>query len=121
MLSSHVRGCFELCMCKMCTIILLTTFVWPLIWGWKLVDLVILVSNKYQRLNHNVLWNLLSIYEIMDRGIPKCTHTCSKRSLAMTFVAILLLQASKMAILENRPMSKNTKRLPCLVEGKYNI
>ena len=45
---------------RMCTIILLTTSVWPLVWGWKAVDLVSLVSNIDQRLYQNVLRNLFS-------------------------------------------------------------
>jgi hypothetical protein len=55
-------GCFELYMRKMCTIILLMTSVWPSVWGWKVVDLVSLVSNSIdQRLDQNVLRNLFYI------------------------------------------------------------
>jgi hypothetical protein len=86
-----VHGCFELYMHRMCTIILLTTSVWPSVWGWKVVDLVSLVSNIDQRLDQNVLRNLLSRSEIMDCGIPKCTHTHSKKSLAVAFCCDTLL------------------------------
>jgi hypothetical protein len=55
------------------------------------VDLVSLVSNIDQRLEQNVLRNLLSLSEMIDCGIPKCTHTCSKKSLAVASVVILFL------------------------------
>jgi hypothetical protein len=82
-------------------IILLMTFVCPLVWGWKAVDLVSLVSNSDQRLDQNVLRNLLSIYEIMVCGIQKCTHTCSKKILVVASVVILFFQVVRMTILEN--------------------
>ena len=85
---------------RICTIILSTTSVWPFVWGWKVVDLVSLVSNGDQRLDHNVLRKLLSQYEIMVCGIPKCTHTFSKKILAMAIAVILFLQATKITILE---------------------
>ena len=71
----HVRGCFKLYMHRICTIIMLMTSVWLSVWGWKVVDLVSLVSSIDQRLDQNLLRNLLSQYEIMDCGIGKCTHT----------------------------------------------
>lgn len=92
----------------MCTIILLTTSVWPSVLGWKAVYLVRLISNIEQKLNQNVLRNMLSQFEIMDCGIPKCTYTRSKKSLTIAFVAILFLSATKMAILENLLMTTNT-------------
>jgi hypothetical protein len=51
---------------KMCTIIGSTTYVWSSIWGWKEVDFVSLVSNNDQRLDQNVLRNLLSQSEMMS-------------------------------------------------------
>jgi hypothetical protein len=51
----------------MCTIILLKTSVWPSVWGWKVVDFVSLVSNIEQRLDQNVLRNLLSSILDIDR------------------------------------------------------
>jgi hypothetical protein len=65
------------------------------------VDLVSLVSSCDQRLNQNVLRNRLSQYEMMFCGIPKCTHTRSKKRLEVTSVVMLFLQANKIAILEN--------------------
>jgi hypothetical protein len=35
-------------------------------------------------------------------GIPKCTQTHSKKSLVVAYVVILFLQATRIAILENR-------------------
>lgn len=102
-----MRGCFELYMRKMCMIILLTTYVWPSIWGWKVVDLVSLVSSIDQRLDQNALRNLMSRSKTMDYGIPKCTHTSSKKSLAVASAMILFLQAAMMAILESVDDHKN--------------
>jgi hypothetical protein len=56
---------------KMCKIIQLTTYVWPSVCGWKDVDLVSLVSNIDQRLDQNVLRNLLSLFEMIDCVLEK--------------------------------------------------
>ena len=86
-----MRGCFELYMRKMCTIILLMTSVWPSVRGWKAMEFMSLVSIIDHRLDQNVLRNLLSQSEIIDYGIPKSTHNRSKKSLAVTFAVILVL------------------------------
>ena len=121
MLSSHVHGCFELYMCKMCTIILLMTSVWPSVWGWKAVNFVSLVSSINHKLYQNVLRNLLSQYEIIYYGIPKCTHTHSKKSVVVASTMIFFLQAAIMAIFENLSMTTNTQSLSCLVEGRPDM
>jgi hypothetical protein len=64
------------------------------------VDLVSLVSSSDQRLDQNVLRNQLSQSETLVCGIPKLTHTRSKKSLAVAFAVMLFLQATKIAILE---------------------
>jgi hypothetical protein len=64
------------------------------------VDLVSLVSSSDQRLDQNVLRNRLSRSEIMVCGIPKCTHTHSKKSLAVASAVMFFLQAARIAILE---------------------
>ena len=83
-------GCFELYMYKMC-MIMLTTSVQPSVWGWKAVEFVSLVSSIDHRLDQNVLRNLLSRSDIIDCGIPKCTHTHSKKSLPVASVVIFFL------------------------------
>ena len=103
-----MRGCFEFYMRIMCTSILLTTSIWPSIWGWKVVDLVSLVSNIDQRLDQNVLRNLLSRSDMIDCGIPKCTNTRSKKSLTVDYVVIFFLQVDIMAIFENLSMTMKT-------------
>ena len=108
-------------MWSMGTIILLTTFIQPSVWGWKAVDLVSLVSNSVRRLDQNVLTNLLYQYDIMVNRIPKCTHTHSKKILVMLFTMILFLQATNIAILENLSTTINTQSLPCLIEGRPDI
>ena len=105
-------------MWSVCTIILLMTSIEPSVWLQKEVDLVSLVSNNIQRLDHNVLMNLLSRFDIMVYGIPKCTHTHSKKSFTVSSTVILFLQADNIAILENLSMTTNTQSLPCLVEGR---
>ena len=60
-------------------------------WGWKVVDLVSLVSNIDQRLDQNVLRNLLSRFDMIDCGIPKCIHTRSKKNLAVDSAVIFFL------------------------------
>ena len=55
------------------------------------MELVSLASSIDQRLNQNVLRNLLSQSKMIDRGIPKCTHTHSKKSLVVDFAGDILL------------------------------
>jgi hypothetical protein len=64
------------------------------------MDLVSLVSSSDQRLDQNVLRNILSQSETMVCGIPKCTQTHSKKSLAVASAVMLFLQATIIAILE---------------------
>jgi hypothetical protein len=66
------------------------------------MDLVSLVSNSDKRIHHNALKNMLSQSNMMVYGSQKCTHTCSKKSLALASVVIHFLQAIIIAILENR-------------------
>ena len=69
---------------------------------------VSLVSSIDHRLDQNVIRNMLSQYDIIDCGIPKCTHTCSKKSLAVASAVIFFLQAAIMAIFENLSTTTNT-------------
>jgi hypothetical protein len=64
------------------------------------MDLVSLVSNNDQRLEKNVLRNMLSRSEMMVCGIPKWTHTRSKKSLVVSVDVMVFLQAVRMAIFE---------------------
>ena len=100
---------------------MLTTFVCPSVWGWKVVDLVSLVYNIDQRLDQNVLRNLLSQSDMIYFGIPKCTHTHSKNSLAVASAVILFLKAVIMAIFENLSTTMKKQSFPCLVEGSSNM
>ena len=85
------------------------------------MELVILVSSIDQRLDQNVLRNLLSQFEMIDCGIPKCTHTHSNKSFVVAFAVILFLQATIMAIFENLSTTTKTQSFPCLVEGRPNM
>ena len=85
------------------------------------MDLVSLVSNIDQRLDQNVLRNLLSRSDMIDCGIPKCTHTRSKKILAVTSVVIFFLQAAIMAIFENLSTTTKTQSFPSLVEGRPDM
>ena len=100
---------------------MLTTYVWPSVWGWKYMDLVSLVSNIDQRLDQNVLRNLLSQSDMIDCGIPKCTHNCSKKSLAVASAVIFFLQVAIMAIFENLSTTTKTQSFPFLVEGRPDM
>src|ERR1700722_5529976 len=106
---------------RMCTIIRLMTSAWPSVCGWKVVDLVSLVSSIDQRLDQNVLRNRLSRSEMIDCGIPKCTHTRSKKSLAVASAVIFFFQAIIMAIFENLSTTTKTQSFPCLVEGRPDM
>jgi hypothetical protein len=55
------------------------------------VDLVSLMSNSDQRLDQNVLRNMLYRSEMMVCGIPKWTHTRSKNILAVSIAVIFFL------------------------------
>jgi hypothetical protein len=96
-----VHGCFDFYMRIMCTIIWLMTSVWPSIFIWEAVDLVSLVPIIDQRLDQNILRNLLSRSEMIYYGIPKFTHTRSKKILAVAFAVIFFLQTIIMDIFKN--------------------
>jgi hypothetical protein len=81
-------------------IIRFMTSIWTSILGWKAVDLVSFVSNSDQRLDQNVLRNILSQSVKMVCEIPRCTQTRSNKILAMDYAMILFLQATRIAILE---------------------
>jgi hypothetical protein len=55
------------------------------------VDLVSLVSNSDQRLNHNLLRNMLSLSKVMAFGIPKWTHTRLKKIFEASLVVMFFL------------------------------
>jgi hypothetical protein len=65
------------------------------------VDLLSLVFNSDWRLDQNVIRNMLSRSNTMVYGISKCTHTHSKKSLAVASIVILFLRDVGMVILEN--------------------
>jgi hypothetical protein len=85
------------------------------------VDLVSLVSNSDQRLDQNVLRNLLSRYEVMVCGIPKWTHTRSRKILVVSVIVMLFLQVVIMVIFENRSTTTNTQSLSFLVDGSLDM
>jgi hypothetical protein len=85
------------------------------------VDLVSLVSSSDQRLDQNELRNRLSRSEIMVCGIPKCTHTHSKKSLAVAYVVMFFLQVARITILEKRSTTTKTQSFPLLVDGRPDM
>jgi hypothetical protein len=85
------------------------------------VDLESLVSNSDQRLDQNVLRNQLSRSEIIFFGIPKCTHTHSKKILEMASDVMLFLWASKIVIFEKWSTMKQTQTFPCLADGRTDM
>jgi hypothetical protein len=85
------------------------------------VDLVSLVSNSDQRLEKNVLRNLFSRLDMMVCGIPKWTHTRSKKRLAVSTTVMVFLQVVRMAIFENQSTTKNTQSFPCLVDERPDL
>ena len=97
------------------------TSVWTSIQGWKVVDLVSLVSSSDERLNQNVMINQLSRSETMVCGIQKCTQTRSKKSLAVASDVIFFLQETIIAILEKRSTTTKTYSFPCLVDGRPDM
>lgn len=89
--------------------------------GGNVMELLRFVSNNDERLDQNLLRNLLSQSEIMERGIQKCTYTHSKKILVVSSATILFLQAARMAILENILMTMKVYSWPCLVEGNPDM
>ena len=85
------------------------------------MDLASFVSNIDQRLDQNVLRNLLSRSDMIECGIPKCTHTRSKKSLAVASAMIFFLQAAIMAMFENLSMTTKTQSFACFVEGRPDM
>jgi hypothetical protein len=81
------------------------------------MDLVSLVSS----IDQNVMRNQLSWSEIMVFGIPKCTHTRSKKSLAMAYVVMFFLQAARITILGKQSTTKKTQSFPLLVDERPNM
>jgi hypothetical protein len=64
------------------------------------VDLVRFVSGIDQRIDNNLMRNKLSQSKKMFFGIPKCTHTRSKKILVVAFVVMHFLQVVRITILE---------------------
>ena len=85
------------------------------------MDLVSFVFNIDQRLDQNVLRNLLSRSDMIDCGILKCTHTHSKKSLVVASAVIFFLQATIMAMFENLSTTMKTQSFPCLLEGRSDM
>jgi hypothetical protein len=85
------------------------------------VDLVSLVSSSDQRLDQNQLRNRLSQSKIMVCGIPKCTHTRSKKSLAVASAVMFFLQVTRIAILEKRSTTTKTQSFPLLVDERPDM
>jgi hypothetical protein len=85
------------------------------------MDLVSLVSTIDQRLDQNVMRNRLSRSETMVCGIPKCTQTHSKKSLAVASTVILFFQATRISILEKRSKTTKTQSFPSLVDGRLDM
>jgi hypothetical protein len=54
-------------------------------------------------------------------GISKCTHTRSKKSLAVAFVVMLFLQATRIIILEKRSTTTKTQSFPHLVDEARHV
>ena len=85
------------------------------------MDLVSLVSNIDWSLGQNVLRILLSQSDMIDYGIPNCTHTRSNKSLVVASAVIFFLQAAIMAMFENLSTTMKTQLFPCLVEGRPDM
>jgi hypothetical protein len=92
-------------------------FVWSSARKWKAIDLVSLVSNSDHRLDHNVLRNLLSWSEIMVYGMPKWTHTCSKKSLEVSVSLMFFLQACEDGHLQ-KPINEHKYTIISLLGGQ---
>jgi hypothetical protein len=85
------------------------------------VDFVSLVSNKDQRIDQNVLRNLLSRSKMMVCGIPKCTQTHSKKRLEVSVIVTVFLHAMRMAIFENRSTTTKMQSFMFLVVGNPDM
>jgi hypothetical protein len=85
------------------------------------MDLVSLVSSCDQRLDQDMLRKRLFQSETRVFGIPKCTHTHSKKRLAVASTVMFFLQATRIAILENRSTTTKTYSFPFLVEGRPDM
>jgi hypothetical protein len=86
---------------KIWTIILLTTYVFPSVCGWKEVDLVNLASIIDHRFDQKVVRNLLSQSKIIVCESPNLTKTCVKKRLTVASAVMLLFQDANNVILEN--------------------
>jgi hypothetical protein len=63
------------------------------------MDFVSLVSNSDESPDQNVIRKLLSRFDVTVYGILKCTHTRSKKTLAVASVVIFFLQAVSVEIM----------------------
>jgi hypothetical protein len=88
------------------TKVLLTTSIFPSVWGWNVVNLFNLVSIS-QSVVQKALRNLVSLSEMMLLGIPKCTQTCSKNMFVDSCPLMVFLQGIKMHILLNLSTTTN--------------
>ena len=70
----------------------------PIFFWMDTVDLFNLVSIFSHNVVQNSLRNIVSIYEMMLLGIPKCTHTYSKNKFVSSYSLIVFLQGMRMHI-----------------------
>jgi hypothetical protein len=113
-----VCGCFVLYMHRMCTIIWLMTFVLPSVYGVESCGLSELGVQHRPEARPKCTEEPSILSKMMDYGIPKCTHTRSKKSLSVASVVILFLQATIMAIFENLSTTTKTQSVAMLSRRK---
>jgi hypothetical protein len=100
--------------------VLLTTSVWPSVWGWQVVENKTLVPNLAQKDRQKWLRNLVSWSETIVFGMPCKWIISLKNKSTIREASLVLWHGMKWAILEN--LSTTTKMLSCplLVLGKPN-
>jgi hypothetical protein len=63
----------------------------------------------------------LSQSKIMVCGIPKFTHTRSKRILVVAYVVMFFFQVARITILEKQSTTTKTQSFPLLVDGRPDM
>ena len=90
------------CVQRAWTKTLLTTSVWPSVWGWNAVENLSWHPNRAQIVLQNVLKKRESQSDMIVIGRPKCGQTCQKYNSVVWVVVVVLVHGIKNPILLKR-------------------
>lgn len=90
----------------------MTTSISPSILEWKVVDIFNWVPIISQSVVQKTLRNLVSLFEIMILGVPKCTQTFSNKMFVVSYSIMAFLQCTRLHIFLKLSTTTNRSSYP---------